>query len=76
LPELRTVGAMNAAGAIVEEADDGSALFLPADGGPAQTVAPGRHRQVLEAAENGDLFGTATVHSPDPATAAVRRRCG
>jgi hypothetical protein len=77
LPELRTMVAMNAAGAIVEDADDGSALFLPADGGPAQTVAPaGQDRRVREVAENGDVFGTATVYSPEPATAAVRWRCG
>ena len=77
LPELRTVAAMNTAGAIVGEAGDGSTLFLPPDGGPAQTVAPaGQHGRVREVAENGDVFGSATVYSPDPATAAVRWRCG
>ncbi|MGW3963875.1 hypothetical protein ACWED2_28945 [Amycolatopsis sp. NPDC005003] len=77
LPGLRNVAAMNSAGAIVGGADDGSTRYLPPDGGPAQTVAAaGRNALPHEVAENGDVFGTATVYSPDPATAVVRWHCG
>ncbi len=77
LPGLRNVTAMNSAGAIVGYADGGSTLFLPPDGGPAQTVAPAeQNARVREIAGNGDVFGTATVYSPDPAKAAVRWHCG
>ncbi|MEU4246829.1 hypothetical protein AB0F15_05400 [Amycolatopsis sp. NPDC026612] len=78
LPGLRSVAAMNSAGAIVGYADGGSTLFLPPDGGPAQTaVAPaGQDARAREVAGNGDVVGTVTVHSPDPAKAVVRRHCG
>ncbi|WP_410596281.1 hypothetical protein [Amycolatopsis sp. lyj-23] len=77
LPGLRNVAAMNSAGAVVGYADGGTTLFLPPDGGPAQVVAPaGQNARASELAENGDVFGTATVSAPDPVPAAVRWHCG
>ncbi|MEU0535744.1 hypothetical protein [Amycolatopsis tolypomycina] len=77
LPDLKNVSAMNSAGAIVGQAPDGSTLFLPPGGGPAQTVTlPGNDTSPGEVTESGDVFGTATVYSPDPAKAVVRWHCG
>ncbi|GAB3162994.1 hypothetical protein GCM10027258_82830 [Amycolatopsis stemonae] len=77
LPGLRSVSAMNAAGAIVGRADDGSTLFLPAGGGPEQTVVPsGQDAQVKEVAENGDVFGVLTTQSPEYRQDLVRWHCG
>ncbi|GLY44108.1 hypothetical protein Amsp01_101310 [Amycolatopsis sp. NBRC 101858] len=75
LPGLQNVAAMNSAGAIAGYANGGATLFLPADGSPAQTVAPsGEDTRVREVTESGDLFGTATT--PEHVVVPTHWHCG
>ncbi|MCR6484462.1 hypothetical protein M8542_16685 [Amycolatopsis sp. OK19-0408] len=79
LPGVRHVWAMNPAGDIAGSADDGSTLFLPAGGGPAQTLVPGGTGQegwVRDVAGNGDVVGTVTTQSPEYRRDVVRWHCG
>ncbi|MEC3976441.1 hypothetical protein [Amycolatopsis sp. H20-H5] len=66
-PELRSISAMNAAGAIVGTAtSDGSLVFLPADGGPAQQIVAGGNNRLnaVELTEDNVIHGESATHTP------------